>query len=265
MPGPGRPSGPAAAPFPKDAPARPHDPVSAAWARGLNLGAPLILLAFAGLLLSDATRPLARDLLTNERGPVEVGTFLCFLVAGLTSLWLGREAMRRDENPLVARAYFLFGAFCLFAAMEEISWGESFFDFSPPRWWRRINLQGESNLHNLPGVMELNSAFVCLFGIAGVAWARFGAREPFRRFAVPAAVVPTFALVALMGAVETVNDFVFLGRMTSQFIGVLSEAVELIGSAASLGCVGINARMLLREWAANEIAAGSEPEAARAA
>jgi hypothetical protein len=223
------------------------------------------------MLSSDATRPLARDLLTNEQGPVEVGTFVCFLGAGIVSLRLGREAKRRDANPLVARAYFVFGAFCLFAAMEEISWGESFLDFSPPRWWRRINLQAESNLHNLPGIMDLNSAFVCLFGLAGVAWSHVGGtRELFRRVAVPASVVPAFALVAMMGALETVNDAVFLGRTAAPFIGVLSEAVELVGAAACLACVAINGRMLFRAWAHEcmpERAADEhdEPEAARAA
>ncbi len=247
------------------------DRVSAAWARGLNVGAVAVVLAFAALLSSDATRPLARDLLTNERGPVEIGTFLCFLVAGIVSLRLGREASRRDANPLVARAYFVFGAFCLFAAMEEISWGESFLDFSPPRWWRRINLQGESNLHNLPGIMDLNSALVCVFGLAAIAWSRLGAaREPFRRFAVPRSLTPAFVLVATMGAIETVNDVVFLGRTAAPFIGVLSEAVELVGAAACLACVAINGRLLFRAWAdaaARQRAADEpdEPEDALAA
>jgi cell division protein FtsL len=46
-------------------------------------------------------------------------------------------------------AYFMLGAAFLFFAMEEISWGQRIFEWNTPQMWKRLNIQRETNMHNL--------------------------------------------------------------------------------------------------------------------
>jgi hypothetical protein len=68
---------------------------------------------------------------------------------------------------------FIFSIACAFIALEEISWGQHVFLWSTPDFLSTINLQNETNFHNL-AVIQGNSiqvmayAFVGLFG--GLSW-----------------------------------------------------------------------------------------------
>jgi hypothetical protein len=42
----------------------------------------------------------------------------------------------------------------LYAAGEELSWGQHLIAFETPDWWEPYNFQGETNLHNTRGWME---------------------------------------------------------------------------------------------------------------
>lgn len=235
--------------------------IPGAWFRALNVAAILLLVGFAAMVANPATRMLGDDLLTGERGPVEIGTFLGFAWAAAMAFHLSREARRRDPRRSVALVYAGVAAFCLFAALEEISWGQSLFDFPTPSWLRYVNEQGETNLHDLPGVMELNSACVFVFAIAGLAGTRLAGRPRWRPFAVPGELGPLFAIITTMAALEMLNDYVFLGYWLSPRIGVLSEAVELLGATACVATVAANRRVLRRQWADDEAVAEPDPAA----
>ncbi len=218
-----------------------------------------LLAVAAAMLAFTPTRTLADRLLTDEEGPVELGTFLAFFAAAVWSAALAWSARHRADRRLVRFGYAAFACFCLFAAMEEISWGQAWFDIQTPAWFYHLNEQGETNLHNLPGIHELNSMFVMLFGIAGLAATRLGASRRFRDLAPPAGLAALFATIAAMGALETMNDFVWLGRRPSQVIGTISEAVELLGALACFAYAWVNAGALRRAWRAEDAAASGPP------
>ena len=187
-------------------------------------------------------------LLTDEQGPVEMLTFLSFAAASILSVRLAREARRRQDARWVGICYIAFALFCAFAAMEEISWGQSLLGFRGPDWLIDVNEQRETNLHNLPGIMDLNSAFVLAFGIAGLMATRLGSSTRFRSLAMPSALMPLFALITGMAALETFSDFVFLGYRLEGVIGTITEVVEILGAIGCLTFVWLNRRMLHREW-----------------
>lgn len=117
---------------------------------------------------------------TREDGPVEWIGFASFLagsVLALVAAWRLRPALR----PAVAAA--VLGAVLLFAAGEEISWGQRVFEVDTPEVLVDSNQQDELNLHNLVGVQH--KAIAAQLAIAGTGlllalrvprrWARVGA------------------------------------------------------------------------------------------
>lgn len=209
-----------------------------------------VLLAGAAVMLSSgpSNHAITFALLTDEQGPVEMLTFLCFAAAAALSARFAVEARRRPDGGGVWIAYAAFALFCAFAAMEEISWGQSLMGFRGPHWLTDVNEQGETNLHNLPGIMDLNSAFVLAFGVAGLLAARLEAWPRLRVMALPAALLPLFGLITGMAAIETFADFVFLGYRFEALVGTLSEVVEMLGAMGCLTFVWLNRRMLHRKW-----------------
>ena len=68
---------------------------------------------------------------------------------------------------------FLFVLGCFFVAFEEISWGQHIFYWSTPDVFSKINLQNETNLHNLQVVQGNNiqvKAMILVGFIGGLGW-----------------------------------------------------------------------------------------------
>lgn len=222
--------------------------VSSRWMEGLNVTGLALLIGYGILLWIPATNWVTHGLVTDEWGPVELGTFVAFLAAAAWSARLAWDARAHRAPRPIALVYAAFAVVCWLGAMEEISWGQSLFlSIQTPAWLSHINEQGETNLHDIVGLMELNSAFVLVFGLIGIATTRLRGRA--RPFAVPAVMLPLFVMIAAMAAVETVNDFANLGGRWAPLIGALSEVVELLGAVGCFAYAWLNGRRLRREWA----------------
>jgi len=104
----------------------------------------LNLLFFCYLLGADSAR-YAR--LTSEDAGVEYLGFFLLLLTGLILLCLAR---RDERNPAWLRwIYLFFGCAFVWAAGEEVSWGQRLFGFETPDFLRAVNAQGEFNIHNI--------------------------------------------------------------------------------------------------------------------
>lgn len=88
----------------------------------------------------------------------------CVLIAAAAAWWLLRGRM------ILWSAIYALGAIAfLWMLGEEVSWGQRIFGWSTPAWMEE-NLQGESNLHNLPGVMSgMNRVLFYLLPIVSAA------------------------------------------------------------------------------------------------
>ena len=105
----------------------------------------LSIVLLTGLHVHDVQ---AYGYLTAEDSWVENGTAFLFFLTAL--LLLEAAASRRPAWP-----YMLGALAFVFAAGEEISWGQRIFLFETPDYLREINLQGEFNLHNIEGWQSL--------------------------------------------------------------------------------------------------------------
>ena len=124
---------------------------------------PLLVAVIVILALID--RPFYR-FITKEDGPLEWSQFSGFVIAGVFALGLASIFVRsRRMLPFVL--YFLLGLGCLFIAGEEISWAQRLLGVDTPANLAEVNLQGETNVHNVSGVHPFFRTMYLLIGFSG--------------------------------------------------------------------------------------------------
>ncbi len=121
--------------------ARPADLKGAVFANALILGC----LAFiAALQATDADLYYAS---LQEDEHLEWSTFWAFAVAGAVSVFVG---LRQRRSSAVLPWFSLgLALFCVFVALEEISWGQRLLGYRPPVYFLEHNFQQEFNVHNI--------------------------------------------------------------------------------------------------------------------
>lgn len=136
--------------------------------------------------------------LTREDSVLEWSQVIALVVAMVASAMVAIDALRHG-NRLMAGAYAAYAAACTFIAGEEISWGQRIFGIETPEKLEDINLQGETTLHNIEGVLfwfNLGMLLVGLYGaVAPIVARRNG--TPVRWYVPPLFLSPCFALTFL--------------------------------------------------------------------
>lgn len=85
-----------------------------------------------------------------KEGPFEHLTWIAELAAAVLLMSTARVLWRRSDDVRGAAVAVGVCAVLLFVvAMEEISWGQTLFQFDTPERWAQINHQQETTLHNL--------------------------------------------------------------------------------------------------------------------
>ena len=91
----------------------------------------------------------AYEVLTKEDSLFEDGTAFLFLVTALLLLAIAARGRGVSEG-VAGRWLYIVGALAfVFAAGEEISWGQRMFGFETPDYLRDVNFQNEFNVHNI--------------------------------------------------------------------------------------------------------------------
>lgn len=153
---------------------------------------------------------------------MEWSTVWAFLLAAAAAAIAARGEWR-DELRL---PWFLAGLalFCFLVAMEEISWGQRLFNFTPPEYFLADNFQQELNVHNIiaSDLRQLGFQIVvigygvllpliALPGSTGRLLRRLGIVAPH------AALVPAFASTAAFYATYPVS---FTGEWAELMLGL---------------------------------------------
>lgn len=121
----------------------------------------LLILPYSVLLL-QSTKQAANY--TREDGIIENLSALFFFMAALVVLYLFFK-LKSDEKiyfPETKRNYFflLLGLLFLFCFGEEISWGQRIFNVKTSDFMMKINMQSETNLHNLCFFQAYNKTMI---------------------------------------------------------------------------------------------------------
>ena len=166
--------------------------------------------------------------LAREDGPYEYFEAAAYFLAAFALLHV--VAARGVRNLWVfglAVLFFLVGG-------EEISWGQRVFAIGTPETMREINVQGETNLHNIEGLHQTVRALSLL-----ILWGLFVAIPLAARFRPTAKLVRALGLpIANWGcalAVVVATAFMFVPRLLRHPNFYLDEVGELLVSIAALG------------------------------
>jgi len=131
--------------------------------RFFTLWLPLALLAFQfGLEFMFSSAELA--VLMSENGPVELLQWLAIagaLIAAIVALF---SVSPRNQPGLFLWILIAFLA-CLYVTGEEVSWGQHILNWDTPEYWKAVNDQHETNLHNTSSWLDQKPRLILFIGI----------------------------------------------------------------------------------------------------
>jgi small basic protein len=215
----------------------------AAWIAWSGFAVPLLLAL--GMAL-PATREPTVWFVQGERHPVEILTAIALFGGGFLSISLTRRSKRAGAGWLPV-AFFGFFTFALFlVALEEISWGQWIYRFPTPEFIQTWNQQGETSLHNAPGMQGKTHYLRLVFGLGGLFGVAIGFMPAFRSIGVPLVTLPWFLSIASLASLEVYVDpgRRFLSDRITTVIFQMGEATEMLIAVASLLYVALRRRQL---------------------
>lgn len=131
---------------------------------------------FAGLLLTMRLSHTYQgkgiawyDWIALEDGFWETGTALCMLAAGLLIIFECRKRKGVLSRPMGSILPVLLALALIFAAGEEMSWGQRWLGYATPEAMKEINVQGEFTLHNMGGRWANQVMILFFVGYIGIA------------------------------------------------------------------------------------------------
>lgn len=132
---------------------------------------------FIFLLLAAATFTIDQTTYWKLFGILEEGLFEwvqfgCYVLASILGL-LTFITLRKSSLNFQSYIVLMFCLGCAFIALEEISYGQHIFKWDTPPQFASINLQNETNLHNLAVIQGNNiqvKAFIVVAFFGSLAW-----------------------------------------------------------------------------------------------
>lgn len=103
--------------------------------------------------------------MVKEDSLVENSQFLVLIAAGVFAFFKSLKLI--GISKIIAGLYLIASLGLFFVAGDEISWGQRIFDISTPANFLESNAQGETNIHNLSAINNLNGIFYILIGFYG--------------------------------------------------------------------------------------------------
>lgn len=198
------------------------------WAPAVLLGLCLLGLIIPGLV--DFTLWMVQ-----ENHPVELLTFISLFTGGVLGIKLAIYNRQRNLDWWIWTFQLLFSLALLFVAMEEIAWGQWFFGFETPAAFKKINYQGETTLHNIPGLHGRTEILRVIFGFGGLIGLALNWFPRFKPIAVPQVLWLWFIIIASHASIDYYNDNYPIDKHFDWVVMWSSEFLEMmIGFAGFL-------------------------------
>ncbi len=196
----------------------------------------LNVLFFCSLFVAD---PWTFHALSREDDWVENLTAVWFLLAGFLlfgTAWMERSFFRRC-------VYILGGMAMVFAAGEEISWGQRIFGFATPDFLMGLNEQKEFTVHNIANktfdIIYLNGTLILCMATC----AAFFCRKD-RLFGIPLPSIPLMLGFLIILSYESGASLTEISRANSrEYLANFRE--YLVGIKRSFGFIVVEEKGLL--------------------
>ncbi|MBN2120514.1 MAG: hypothetical protein JW734_05625 [Candidatus Omnitrophica bacterium] len=175
--------------------------------------------------------------ITRENGVVETLTVFVYLFAAFLALKRIMLLGRRGKQLSLERFWLmLLALFFVFVAMEEINWGQTYFNYVTPGIFREVNIQGQMSLHNMPLPFNYSWSyyylpwFALIIGlvIPFLVWAIPSLTRLFWAFELPlpsGAACCGFVLVFLIPLDYSIQSILIIDNVRLNIIGEMQELI----------------------------------------
>ena len=198
---------------------------------------------FGGLFVFRPTRQFAYWIL-DENSPVEILTFLAFAVVFILCIRHVIRVIRVRRDLLVKMFFVVFALLVFVAAMEEVSWGQSFLGFQTPEAVESINMQKEFNVHNIAGFHGKTEYVRVTFGFCGLVGVLLACLGLFKEIVPPVFLLSWFVPIFFISVVDLINDYFPIRQNIDFVIENLSELTELLIPIAGIVYILIQSKKL---------------------
>ncbi|GAA3641084.1 hypothetical protein [Flavivirga jejuensis] len=212
--------------------------------------APIIMSILMGLLFIFPATSNFGFWLLEENSPVELLTFFLFIIGGIYGIRFVYKH-KKDLEIYVRIFYTLFSICLILIAMEEIAWGQWFFHFETPEEWSKINMQGETTLHNLKGMQGHSEVLRIIFGLGGGFGIVLGYFSKFNKISVPPVLFTWFLIIFCHGVIDFIQDIIVISSKYDFAIVKTSEFIELLIAGSSFLYLWLNFKKLRSETFSN--------------
>lgn len=175
-------------------------------------------------------------ILTIEDSFVEWLTAIIYFAGFVIALGMVSTAYRYE--PVLGFGYTALSLFCLFVALEEISYGQRIFGFATPESLSEMNAQGETNLHNIESIqfitLTLAPLTIGLFGALGWTLLPLLARASRRLASIGSFIAPPWFTATYFAPIALYDAYPFIFGETDVIIRRDGEVIELVLSIGFL-------------------------------
>jgi hypothetical protein len=209
---------------------------------------PIIVSSILSLLLII---PISRSFgfwLLEENNPIEILTFIFFLIGGMYGIFSSTRLFKQREDRLEALFFLIFSFFLIIIGMEEISWGQQFFGFETPTEWKAINLQGETNLHNIGFMQTHSDTLHFIFGLSGLIGVFLRNYSMFKKLGVPLILIPWFIIITIQSLADIFVDVVPVNDKIYHVVERTSEFTELLIAGVAFFYLWLNFKLLKQDY-----------------
>lgn len=153
-------------------------------------------------------------------GLLELSHFFVPAATAVIALsFLSQSWVRRQ--PLLIAWSIMLALGCIYIAGEEHSWGQHFFKWDTPEYWRNLNRQEETNLHNVSHLFGNLPRSILFAGIVAagfvyplltLVWPVIHARNPLAICMPPLILLPTALCLIVIDILHEIDGMSLFGQ-----------------------------------------------------
>jgi len=211
------------------------------WFAKLMVILPVVILAFQLMLTLRQLRPL-KKYFWGENNLVELVQFGFFFISFVHGMLISWRLKVQLEKYYVWGFYTLFAMGLLFIALEEVAWGQQFFQFRTPEFIKSFNVQNEFTFHNVPPFQDHGNYLNGVFGLGALIGIRLSSHPRFRIVGVPRILIFWIFWIVMFSILQYVVEYIPIHYRIRYSIRKQTETMELLISILSLLYLWLNTR-----------------------
>jgi len=173
-------------------------------------------------------------MIVREHYPVESISLIVILVSIIIGIKFILLMYRRNIESYKIIFISLLVLGLIFVGLEEVSWGQWFFYFSSPEYFKETNLQRETNIHNLKGLHVIFEYIRVFIGVGGIISIFLNNTKTFKYISSPFVLFLSFLVITIFSGLDVYNFYQPNQRLLFQvggfwwFLKFNMEIIELL-------------------------------------